>query len=276
MTIQRVLCVDDDPQVLSGLTRSLRKVCPVATAPSGQEALELLRRDRDFAVIISDMRMPMMDGARFLEDARLLVPDAVRVLLTGEADLSAVVRAVNAGHIHHYLQKPLEQETLVQLVGRAFVENAEASEQRQHVRQAVLAGLQLGQALTGGRAPQVAAHVERTAELAVRLAERLGLSDLGAVSLAARGAVLSRQLPRGSGRALLSNLFAENPSLGGAREAVLELWDEVPDGRRSVMARVVSAAMAGSELREVEWESALAQTVDARILEAMRSLAHAA
>jgi len=281
MTLQRVLCVDDDPQLLAGLERSLRKVCPVVTAPGGPEALERLRSDRDFAVIISDMRMPVMDGAHFLAEARLLAPLAVRVLLTGQADLDAVITAVNAGHIHHYLRKPLEREDLTQLVGRAFVEYGDAVEQAERARTTVRAGLDFALALLGAKAPAAAGQATRSAELAVRLGEAIGLSDLVSLDLTARATALSRYLAPGNARALLENLFHEKDGLGGARNAVLELADQVPATRLSVMASVVNGAMTASELQrfdlsEVELNSRLEASVDRRILEVMRALPRAA
>lgn len=280
MTLERVLCVDDDPQILSGLERSLRKVCPVVTAGGGQAALDVLRRDRDFAVIISDMRMPVMDGARFLEQARLLAPDAVRVLLTGEADLEAVIKAVNAGHIHHYLRKPLEREDLTRLVQRSFVEHAAALEQRERTRKMAKAGVDLTILVLALKAPSAAQHAERAATLATRLGETLGLSDLFAVELAARLVVASRHVDRGHSRTLLADLLPEEEGLGGVQRAVLELWGEPHAHNLSVVASVVNAAVVASELSdelpEGERNQLLEKAIDPRVLDALRRLPRAA
>ena len=107
-----VFCVDDEPFILEGLELSLRKHFTVRTAPSGQSAIQLLEADAAPAVIISDMRMPGMDGAAFLSVAQRICPDAVRILLTGHADIEAAIRAVNDGSIFHYLTKPCPIETL--------------------------------------------------------------------------------------------------------------------------------------------------------------------
>jgi CheY-like chemotaxis protein len=102
----RILCVDDEPNVLEGLSLHLRRRFDVATAASGSEALALLERDGPTDVIISDMRMPGMDGAAFLSKARQLYPDSVRMLLTGQADLASAISAVNNGQIFRFLTKP--------------------------------------------------------------------------------------------------------------------------------------------------------------------------
>ena len=102
----RLLCVDDEPAVLEGLSLHLRRRFDVSTAPSGAAALALLERDGATDVIISDMRMPGMDGAAFLAAARQLYPDSVRMLLTGQADLASAISAVNDGQIFRFLTKP--------------------------------------------------------------------------------------------------------------------------------------------------------------------------
>ncbi|MFZ5444637.1 MAG: response regulator [Myxococcota bacterium] len=280
MTLERVLCVDDDPQILSGLERSLRKVCPVTTANGGQAALELLRRDRNFAIIISDMRMPVMDGAQFLREARLLAPDAVRVLLTGEADLEAVISAVNAGHIHHYLRKPLERDELTRIVQRGFLEYAETQGRRERARKMVRAGVDLTLLVLSVKAPAAAAHAQRAGQLATRLGEALGLSDLFTVELAAELIVASRHVEADRARALFSDLLPEDDGLGGAQRAVLELWTGTSARNLSVAASVVNAAIIASEvhdeLSEVERSQLLEKELDPRVLDALRSIPRAA
>ncbi len=115
----RVLCVDDEPMVLEGLTLHLRTRFDLLTATSGAEGLERLKYDGPFAVVISDMRMPKMNGAEFLAQARQLAPDTVRMLLTGYADLDSAVAAVNQGQIFRFLSKPFPAPLMVQAVTAA-------------------------------------------------------------------------------------------------------------------------------------------------------------
>jgi EAL domain-containing protein (putative c-di-GMP-specific phosphodiesterase class I)/CheY-like chemotaxis protein len=102
----RVLLVDDEPAVLAGLRRQLRSQYDVVTATDGATGLELLQHAGPFAVVVSDMRMPVMDGATFLAGARAAARDTVRILLTGQADIDAAVAAVNRGQIFRFLSKP--------------------------------------------------------------------------------------------------------------------------------------------------------------------------
>src|SRR5215217_3105894 len=102
--VARVLCVDDEPHVLEGLRDSLRRSFDVRVAACGADALALLEEEPDgYAVVISDMRMPSMSGAAFLGQARRVAPNAVRVLLTGHADLDAAIAAVNDGQLFRFL-----------------------------------------------------------------------------------------------------------------------------------------------------------------------------
>jgi CheY-like chemotaxis protein len=277
MSLDRVLCVDDEPQLLSGLERSLRKVCPVVTALGGQTALELLRKDREFSVIISDMRMPGMDGARFLTEARLLVPDAIRVLLTGEADLDAVIAAVNSGHIQHYLRKPVEREQLSQIVQRGFLEHAQTVEMRERFRSTVRAGATLAVDLIRQAQPDVAAHAERTALLAMRLGEALGLGGLFALEVSAMLGVVGRRMPRPVAERSVLGLLGNSEEFEGTRAALIELWDDLPVSRSSITARVVSVASLVDELErgdgdDAEMARVLEARVDGRILDVLRQL----
>jgi len=110
--VANILFVDDEPQMLSALSRVFRsKSFNVVTANSGFEGLTLLE-DHHFDVIISDMRMPEMDGASFLAQACERSPKSRRMLLTGYSDQDSTIRAINDGHIHQYLTKPWDNQEL--------------------------------------------------------------------------------------------------------------------------------------------------------------------
>jgi response regulator RpfG family c-di-GMP phosphodiesterase len=109
----RILCVDDEPKVLEGLVRVLRGHYEVQTASGGKLALEILGKGELFAIVMSDQRMPEMDGVRLLAQVRTLVPDTVRVLLTGQADMESAISAVNEGNIFRFLTKPCPTDVLL-------------------------------------------------------------------------------------------------------------------------------------------------------------------
>lgn len=109
----RILFVDDESSVLDGYRRLLQRHFNVETARGGSEGLALIERTGTFAVVVSDMRMPVMNGADFLGHVRLRAPETVRMLLTGYADVNAAMDAVNKGNIFRYLTKPCSGEALV-------------------------------------------------------------------------------------------------------------------------------------------------------------------
>jgi response regulator RpfG family c-di-GMP phosphodiesterase len=116
----KVLCVDDEPRVLDSLRRHLQDTYEVLTAACGAAGLDVLKQHRDVAVVVSDMRMPEMDGATFLRHTRVLRPSSVRVLLTGQADMSAAIKAINEGQIFRFLTKPCAPDQFLSVIGEAI------------------------------------------------------------------------------------------------------------------------------------------------------------
>ncbi len=117
--LRKVLCVDDEPHVLSGISRTLGFDFEVHTKTNGPAGLDVLDAEGPFAVVISDMRMPGMDGAAFLKEVRRRAPDTVRLLLTGHADLDSAIEAINSAQIHRFLTKPCAADVLVDAVESA-------------------------------------------------------------------------------------------------------------------------------------------------------------
>jgi FixJ family two-component response regulator len=115
----RILFVDDEPNVLSGFTRLLRREFSFDTALGGAEGLSLMQ-DQQYAVVVSDMRMPEMGGEEFLAKAHVEQPDAVQMILSGQANLESTVAAVNNGNIFRFLVKPVEKETLTANLSKAL------------------------------------------------------------------------------------------------------------------------------------------------------------
>jgi CheY-like chemotaxis protein len=110
--MEKILLVDDEVNVLEGLQRQLHKTYKVQTAISGIEGLKKIAEEGPYAVIVSDMRMPVMDGIAFLTEVRKTTPDSVRMILTGNADQQSAVDAINRGAIFRFLTKPCSQEDL--------------------------------------------------------------------------------------------------------------------------------------------------------------------
>ncbi len=116
----QVLLLDDEPSVLRALSRLLNHhKIQTTTFTSGEEALSAME-SHEFDVVISDMRMPNMDGLEFLTRAKSAAPDSQRMLLTGYADIEATIDAINKAKIHAYMNKPWENDHLVHAVKQAI------------------------------------------------------------------------------------------------------------------------------------------------------------
>ncbi|OCQ94393.1 adenylate cyclase [Oscillatoriales cyanobacterium USR001] len=115
----KILIVDDEPDNLDLLYRTLHRDYKVLRADSGPEALELLARVGEVAVIISDQRMPQMSGTEFLSMTAAQYPDVIRIILTGYTDVEDLVEAINSGQVFKYVTKPWDAEELRALVSQA-------------------------------------------------------------------------------------------------------------------------------------------------------------
>lgn len=214
-----ILCVDDEPSILSSLKRLFHpKGYQIHIAVGGKAALELMDQVA-VDLVISDMRMPEMDGVQFLEQVRQRWPDTVRLLLTGYADISSTIDAVNRGEIYRYISKPwddadillivrdaLEQRTLAlenkRLEAVAQIQNAELKKAHAHLESLValrtteltnanrslqtaheqlksnfITSIKVFSSLVELRGGNLAGHSRRVADLARRMAARLGLDN---------------------------------------------------------------------------------------------------
>jgi response regulator RpfG family c-di-GMP phosphodiesterase len=191
-----ILLVDDEIAILDGLRRQLRKRFDVHTANSGAEALELLV-SVPVAVVVSDMRMPQMDGATFLARVRAHHPDAVRILLTGQTDTQAAIKAVNEGQIYRFLTKPCPSDVLLEEISSAVELNRILTAEKEllgttlrRTVEALTATLSLAQPAAFGRAERITRTVTELAEaLQIRepwaLEVTAMLAQLGAVTIPA-------------------------------------------------------------------------------------------
>jgi response regulator RpfG family c-di-GMP phosphodiesterase len=114
-----ILYVDDEENNLVSFKATFRLKYKVYTAISGSKAIDIVQKN-PIDIIITDQRMPEMTGVEFLEEIIKLDPEPMRILLTGYADMGAVIDAVNKGKIFHYLNKPWSEEELDQTIQRAY------------------------------------------------------------------------------------------------------------------------------------------------------------
>ncbi len=117
---RNLLLVDDEPNILRALKRLLRRDgYSITTANSGKEGLECIKQ-QDFGVIVSDQRMPEMNGTEFFAQAKEIAPDTVRIILSGYTDLKSITNSINEGAIYKFFTKPWDDEQLKENVRKAF------------------------------------------------------------------------------------------------------------------------------------------------------------
>jgi len=132
----RILCLDDEEAVLKSLRRLLKNVRYEVTCHTSAAAALAFLEDNDVDLIISDMRMPEMSGDKFLTKAAEIAPHTVRILLTGYADLDSTINAINDGKIHRYMQKPWDNNELLEVVA-SEISIKQREDERKHYEKLV-------------------------------------------------------------------------------------------------------------------------------------------
>lgn len=193
--LPRVLCVDDEARVVEGLVLHLRKDYEVHTALSGADALRALKEMGGAAVVISDMRMPGMDGATLLSHVLQLFPDTTRILLTGEPGRDAAVSAVNTAQIFRFLTKPCPPEQLKAAVEAGVMQYRLINAERSILKETLVGCIKTLVDVLAITNPVAFGRSNRVKQLAMELAEQLDchqfwqleaaalLSQLGYLSL---------------------------------------------------------------------------------------------
>jgi len=156
-----ILCVDDEPGILSALRRLFRaQGLQVHIAESGRQGLQILETTA-IDLVISDMRMPEMDGVAFLEQVRQRQPDILRLLLTGYADIGSIMGAINRGEIYRYIAKPWDDQEII-LTVRGALERVGLEREKKRLEAVILAHNEELQRLNASLEIKVS---DRTAEL---------------------------------------------------------------------------------------------------------------
>lgn len=177
---ERILFVDDEPNLLESYRRMMRSSFAVTTALGGAAALEVLENEGPFTVIVSDIKMPKMDGIEFLSKVRVAYPDTIRMVLTGFADLEMAMKAVNQGDIFRFLTKPCEPDDLKNAVIAGIQQSGMVRAAREltavrRVKDGMEGTLRAFTRLVEFRDPYTAGHMDRTAEISSMIGTRLGL-----------------------------------------------------------------------------------------------------
>lgn len=208
-----ILFVDDDPLVLQGLQRSLRSMrgdWDMVFVDSGAAALEQMAT-RTFDVIVSDMRMPGMNGVELLARANEGFPDTVRIMLTGNADLQTAVNAVNQGNVFRFLTKPCDTDDLIRIVNQGLRQRELITAERSLLQHTLKGTTKMLVDLLGFLAPQSFGRAQAISELAEGVAREMGMEHpwvLGIASILSQIGILT--LPQALAEKLHSGALLTN------------------------------------------------------------------
>jgi len=181
----RILCVDDEPHILDSLAMHLRKNFEVHLASSGAQALKMIQQFGPFAVVLSDMRMPEMDGATLLSQVKKLSPETVRMLLTGETSISLATKAINEGHIFLFLTKPCPPDQLLKSVNAAVKQHQLIIAERVLLQETLLGSLKALIDVLAITNPLAFSRATRIKKNASKLAKKVAVTNRWQVEAAA-------------------------------------------------------------------------------------------
>jgi len=181
----QIMMVDDEANVLNGFRRSFNGKYDCVFAQGAAEALGELCQNPDVAVIVTDMRMPGIDGVTFITEARKVAPNAIYIMLTGNADLDTASDAVNRGQVFRFLNKPCPPEVLQPALDAALRQHELLTAEQDLLRKTLTGSVRLLTEMLGLARPGLAEHNGRVRRTVRQLVQSLGLPDLWAHEIAA-------------------------------------------------------------------------------------------
>ena len=222
---EKILLVDDDPNILSALKRQLRRQFQLETALGGGTGLEVMENRGPFAVIVSDMRMPDMDGVQLLSRVKERAPETVRMMLTGNRDLETAMEAVNEGSIFRFLTKPCPPETFTRALQAGLEQYRLIVAERELLEQTLSGSVKLLTEVMSLFNPGAFSQGARVRRYVGHITTQLGLADVWQFEIAAMLSQIGcisvppRILEKVQSGMILSpgeqRIFSEHPSVGG-------------------------------------------------------------
>lgn len=185
MTRPGVLFVDDEPNILDAYARQLRRQFEIRTCDNPRSALGLLAGDGPFGVVVSDFRMPEMDGVQFLREVRRRHPEITRIMLTGQADYQATIDAVNQGNIFRFLSKPCAPEDLAVATEDAMQLHELVMAEKELIEGTLKGTISVLSELVGLTSPDALARSARVRDVVACLTKAMGLEDVWVLDVAA-------------------------------------------------------------------------------------------
>jgi len=181
----RILCVDDDSNILEGYKRQLRKEFELDTAVGPEQGLRMVTEQGPFAVVVSDLQMPGMNGVEFLAQVRTHEPDTVRMLLTGNAELQAAIEAINQGQIFRFLTKPCTPEALANALKAGLAQHRLITAERELLEQTLSGSIRVLCEVLALVNPEAFGRSSRITRYVESIAANLHVSELWSIKTAA-------------------------------------------------------------------------------------------
>jgi response regulator RpfG family c-di-GMP phosphodiesterase len=230
--MEKVLFVDDEPNLLAGVERQFRKRYAVQTATGGEVGLAALAAGGPFAVVVSDLRMPGMDGVQFLTRVRDEYPDPVRVLLTGYADVRQAIEVVNRGGVFRFLTKPCPPDALAVAVDAAAAQHRLVMAERELLEKTLRGSVQVLAEVFALAEPDEFGRAVRVQRLAQELAVATGGGggwelDVAAV-LSRLGSIVVPETMRRAARLGAQLAPDEERQVGSIPDVVRNLLRHIP------------------------------------------------
>ncbi|MBP52572.1 MAG: hypothetical protein CMI27_05450 [Opitutae bacterium] len=181
----KILCVDDEESILKGFQLNLRKDFDLHIASNGREGVEVFEREKGFALVLSDMRMPEMDGATMLGKIKEIDHEVVTVLLTGHTDFESAISAVNEGNVFRMLSKPCPPETLIKVLRDGLDQHHLITSKRMLLDQTLRGAVDaLSQSLSTAK-PLFFGRAQRIRRIAKEVATMMNTPDAWRIDVAA-------------------------------------------------------------------------------------------
>lgn len=243
-----ILLVDDEQSILDGLRRQLRNRFQLETAAGPELGLAMIAK-QPFSVVVSDLRMPGMDGVRFLAEVRERLPDSVRIMLTGQADVDAAVQAVNRGNLFRFLTKPCPPDALVAALDAALAQHRLVTAERELLEKTLSGSVRVLTEILALTNPRAFGKAQRMRKVARKLADAVRHPSPWQVELAAMLSQLGVVTipPDVLDRAAAGNDLREDERrmLDGMPEVTARLLANIP--RLEPCARMIASA-GGTEI----------------------------
>jgi response regulator RpfG family c-di-GMP phosphodiesterase len=182
---ERILLVDDEPNVLAAMERRLKGRFSIETLSHPLKALEAVQSKGPYGVVVSDLRMPEMNGTELLKKIRELAPDTVRIMLTGYADVDTAIEAVNEGNVFRFLTKPCPAEVLERALGAGLKQYRLVRAERELLEQTLKGSIRVLTELLSLLQPEAFERSSRVARLAVLVARAMDLDQVWKMETAA-------------------------------------------------------------------------------------------